>query len=120
MRSLFAQKVSLLNKGAKENGYADMSQLWIKEYEDIRFESKFDGLFTKIKPLYKQLHSYVRRQLKEFYGAKYFSNTTELIPAHLLGKFQVNFKWLQLKKVSEYQQNFLRCTHRKHVGPDLG
>ena len=86
MRSLFTEKVSLFNKGAKDSGYTDLSQNWIGDFEDADFESKFDALFVQIKPIYEQLHAYVRRRLINFYGENYFNNGSRFIPAHLLGK----------------------------------
>ena len=86
MRSIYAKTVEINNNGARENGYKDLSERWIEDYEDDEFEKKFDDLFNEIKPLYQQLHAYVRRKLNGFYGKHYTSDHDEsLIPAHLLG-----------------------------------
>lgn len=86
MRQTFTQLVDMRNKAARENGYKDLSEKWIEDFEDENFESNYDSLYEQIRPLYEQLHSYVRRKLKNFYGSKYPQNLNpNLIPAHLLG-----------------------------------
>lgn len=52
-------------------------------YEDPTFESQLENIFEEIRPLYQQIHAYVRHALK----AKYGDLITEegLIPMHLLG-----------------------------------
>jgi peptidyl-dipeptidase A len=86
MKSLYKEAVAFNNKKAKENGYKDLSVLWLEDFEDDKFEKKLDKLFNQIKPLYEQLHAYVRRKLKNVYGKNYPSTHNQsLIPAHLLG-----------------------------------
>lgn len=45
-----------------------------------------ERLWRQIKPLYLQLHSYVRRKLREHYGSSVVTRRGP-IPAHLLGTF---------------------------------
>ncbi|RNA14455.1 angiotensin-converting enzyme-like [Brachionus plicatilis] len=86
MRHIYARTVEINNKASKENGYKDLSERWIEDFEDDEFEAKYDELFLRIKPLYSQLHAYVRRKLKGVYGLNYPENhDPKLIPAHLLG-----------------------------------
>ena len=86
MKILYKEAVALNNKKAKENGFKDLSVLWLEDFEDAKFEKKLDKLFNEIKPLYQQLHAYVRRKLKNVYGKNYPSTHNQsLIPAHLLG-----------------------------------
>lgn len=86
MRPIFAETVKLLNKDARENGYADLSVRWLEDFEEENFEKTFDDLFEQIKPLYDLLHSHVKRRLDAYYGAKYQANhNSSLIQAHLLG-----------------------------------
>lgn len=88
MRDIYTQTISLRNNAARENGYKDMSERWIEDFEDENFEKNYDSLYEQIKPLYEQLHAYVRRKLRDFYGSNYPQNFNQkLIPAHLLGKF---------------------------------
>jgi hypothetical protein len=41
-------------------------------------------LLEELKPLYQELHTYVRRQLRQLYGEEKFPQTGH-IPAHILG-----------------------------------
>jgi peptidyl-dipeptidase A len=85
MRDIYTQIVELENRAARENGYNDLSQNWIEDFEEDDFEKTYDDLFKKIKPIYDQLHMYVKNRLKKFYS-NYWKNYDEnLIPEHLLG-----------------------------------
>ncbi|CAF0958975.1 unnamed protein product [Brachionus calyciflorus] len=85
-KNIFTEFVGLFNKASRESGYKDASEFWIAEYEDPNFEKNYDTWFNEIKPLYVQLHAYVRRKLKKFYGDKYpKNNKPKLIPAQILG-----------------------------------
>lgn len=86
MRQIYTQTVQIQNKGARENNYQDLSERWIEDFEDSDFEQHAEELFDEIKPLYEQLHAYVRRKLKNLYGSNYAANhDPKLIPAHILG-----------------------------------
>lgn len=86
MRQTFAEVVKIKNKNAKENNYKDLSDNWLEEFEDDKFEPKYDQLFSQLSPLYEQLHAYVRRKLSKTYGSKYSpDHNSKHIPAHLLG-----------------------------------
>ena len=65
-------------------GYEDEGDRWRQLYEDDTFKQDIEDLFQQVKPLYKQLHAYVRRNLKKQYGEKYFPKGGH-IPAHILG-----------------------------------
>ena len=86
MKDLYLQTVELNNKKSRENGFRDLSENWIEDFEDPNFEQNYDSLFFQVKPFYEQLHAYVRRKLKSFYGKHYPSTHDDsLILAHLLG-----------------------------------
>ncbi|CAF0741045.1 unnamed protein product [Brachionus calyciflorus] len=86
MRDIYTRTVEIRNKAARENGYKDLSEKWMEDFEDDNFEKNYDDLFEQIRPLYEQLHAYVRRKLKNVYGSKYPPTLNpKLIPAHLLG-----------------------------------
>lgn len=86
MRSIFAQTVEIQNKAARDNNYTDLSDYWIDDFEDPNFEANAADLFAKIKPLYQQVHTYVRHKLDQVYGSNYPKwHDPNLIPAHLLG-----------------------------------
>jgi peptidyl-dipeptidase A len=86
MRPLFEREVELANEGAKDLGYADLSELWRSQYdmEPDAFSAELDRLWAQIKPLYDSLHCYVRGELNEQYGDEVAPKTGP-IPAHLLG-----------------------------------
>ncbi|MDD8058316.1 M2 family metallopeptidase [Shewanella metallivivens] len=86
MRPLFEREVELANEGAKDLGYADLSELWRSQYDmkPDEFSAELDRLWNQIKPLYDSLHCYVRGELNEQYGDDVAPKTGP-IPAHLLG-----------------------------------
>lgn len=86
MRPLFQREVELANEGAKDLGYANLSELWRSQY-DMKpddFSQELDRLWGQVKPLYESLHCYVRGELNKEYGNT-VAPTTGPIPAHLLG-----------------------------------
>ena len=83
MKDLYAQRISLSNKVARADGHTDFSQIWMEDFKTDDFESIYDKLFEQIKPMYQQLHAYVRRKLRNFYGNDKVNS--KYIPAHLTG-----------------------------------
>lgn len=53
--------------------------MWLEAYEDDNFIAKVDAAWAEIEPLYAELHTYVRRKLKEKYGDK-MDDSDNLIP----------------------------------------
>jgi peptidyl-dipeptidase A len=86
MRPLYREFVSLANAGAAANGFADDGQFWRSFYDmpAADFGQLVESLWHEVKPLYVELHAYVRARLVEFYGEKVV-NKSAAIPAHLLG-----------------------------------
>ena len=68
------------------SGYQNKADFAIDDYEMEGFEEEVAHLWEQVKPLYIQLHTYVKRNLMEAYGPERFPNTGH-IPAHLLGYF---------------------------------
>jgi peptidyl-dipeptidase A len=86
MRKTYEKAVAIRNKAARENGYNDLNEYWIENFEDVYFEKNFDALMEEILPIYQQLHKYVRRKLDAVYEKNYPKNhNPKLIPAHILG-----------------------------------
>lgn len=85
MRKDYTRLVELSNKGAKELGFTDTGALWRSAYDmpPDDFAKELDRLWEQVKPLYTQLHAYVRWKLREKYGDAVPANGP--IPAHLLG-----------------------------------
>ncbi|RKG91959.1 M2 family metallopeptidase [Corallococcus terminator] len=86
MRPLYTQLVSLSNAGAKDIGFNDLGTLWRSGYDmpPADFEKEAQRLWGQVKPMYDELHCYVRGRLAKQYGeAKVPAGKP--IPAHLLG-----------------------------------
>jgi len=86
MRPLFERMVSLGNEGAKEIGFSDLGDLWRSGYDmqPEAFEKETDRLWAQVKPLYDDLHCYVRGRLAKHYGEDKVP-AGKPIPAQLLG-----------------------------------
>ncbi|MFP2895312.1 M2 family metallopeptidase [Corallococcus sp. 4LFB] len=86
MRPLYTQLVDLSNAGAKDIGFNDLGTLWRSSYDmpPEDFEKEAQRLWGQVKPMYDELHCYVRGRLAKQYGeAKVPAGKP--IPAHLLG-----------------------------------
>jgi peptidyl-dipeptidase A len=85
MRDMYARYVDLANEGAKELGFANVSDLWRARYDmtPAEFEAEVDRLWGQVEPLYRELHCFVRGKLVAKYGKKVPAEGP--IPAHLLG-----------------------------------
>lgn len=84
MRDNYEIYVNLMNRVATENGFKNAAELWQDEFEVDNFEEIIDKLWLQVKPLYDDLHTYMRYQLISIYGEK-INRSDENIPAHLLG-----------------------------------
>jgi peptidyl-dipeptidase A len=82
----FERYVTLANKGAQEIGFADLGQQWRSGYDMApdQFEAETERLWAQVKPLYDELHCYVRARLRKQYGADKIPEKAP-IPAHVLG-----------------------------------
>ena len=66
-------------------GFKNAADMWLENYSDSEtFAEDVDKLWDQIRPLYEQLHAYVRRQLRKQYGESKIGKN-DPIPAHLLG-----------------------------------
>ncbi len=70
MQKDYARMVEIINEGSKELGYADTGALWKAGYDMPAddFTKEADRLWNQVKPLYDELHCYVRAGLNEQYG----------------------------------------------------
>ena len=66
--------------------WTDTGAYWRSWYEVDDFQEQLENLYNQLKPLYNNLHAYVRKKLREQYGQDKISATGP-IPAHLLGKY---------------------------------
>ncbi|XP_061401531.1 angiotensin-converting enzyme-like [Musca vetustissima] len=83
-RKSFERYIELNAKSAKLNNFTDGAEVWLDEYEDDTFEQQLEAIFEDIKPLYEQVHGYVRYRLNQFYGDDVVPKNGPL-PMHLLG-----------------------------------
>ncbi|XP_050739110.1 angiotensin-converting enzyme-like isoform X1 [Eriocheir sinensis] len=84
LRQQYLRYVELANEAARLNGFNDAGEFWRSDYEIDDFSEQLDLLWEQLRPLYQQLHSYVRARLVERYGEEVVP-TNGPIPAHLLG-----------------------------------
>jgi len=100
MRADYARFVELSNKGAKELGFADTGAMWRSKYDmpADAFSKELDRLWDQVRPLYLQLHAYVRLKLRQKYGD--VVPETGPIPAHLLGNIWAQ-DWTNLESLVE-------------------
>lgn len=84
VKDLFQKYVELSNMAATLNNFTDNAAYWMKDYEAEDFPEQIETLWEQLKPLYLQLHAYVRRELRKKYGEEIVSKDGP-IPAHLLG-----------------------------------
>ncbi|HEX4446988.1 MAG TPA: M2 family metallopeptidase, partial [Polyangiaceae bacterium] len=86
MKDRYARYVALANEGAREIGYDDVGALWRAGYDmpPAAFEADIERLWGDVKPLYDELHCYVRSRLQAKYGKDKVPDHAP-IPAQLLG-----------------------------------
>ncbi|WP_198559831.1 M2 family metallopeptidase [Colwellia sp. 12G3] len=86
MKPLYTRQAELANEGAKGLGYKDLGAMWRSNYDMPAddFAKELDRLWGQVKPLYDDLHCYVRTELGETYGTDKVAQDKP-IPAHLLG-----------------------------------
>ena len=82
----FPRYVELANRGARELGFQDTGDLWRSKYDMSAeaFQQEVERLWEQVRPLYRELHAFVRRKLSERYGPDVVPPRGP-IPAHLLG-----------------------------------
>jgi len=85
MKKDYVRFAELSNEGARELGFADTGVMWRSKYDmpADAFPKELDRLWDQVRPLYLELHAYVRMKLHEKYGD--LVPATGPIPAYLLG-----------------------------------
>ena len=86
IRKDYQRFVELVNQGAKEMGFADAGEVWRGGYDmkPEEFSAETERLWAQVKPLYNELHCYVRGKLNAKYGDAVVPKDGK-IPSHLLG-----------------------------------
>lgn len=87
MRGDYARFAELVNRGAREMGFADAGEMWRSGYDmpPADFARETDRLWDEVKPLYEQLHCYARGKLDAKYGKDKGEVAGGMLPAHLMG-----------------------------------
>ncbi len=60
---MYLEYVELTNEAARLNGFRDGTEMKIESYESDTFVEEMDQTWRGLKPLYEQLHAYVRHKL---------------------------------------------------------
>jgi peptidyl-dipeptidase A len=70
MKDDYVRMVEIINEGASELGFADAGALWRSGYDMPAddFVKEADRIWDQVKPLYDELHCYVRAGLNKEYG----------------------------------------------------
>lgn len=93
LRSQYPIQFALLNESARLNGYPDFSSSIATNYEFPSYWNFLNETWGKIRPLYLQLHAYVRYKLREKYEA--YINKEGPMPMHLTGHiYGSSWDWL--------------------------
>jgi peptidyl-dipeptidase A len=85
MKDEYARFVELGNEGARELGFDDVGAIWKSRYDmtPAEMEGEVERLWQEVRPLYEQLHCYVRKRLHKKWGDKV--PATGPMPAHVFG-----------------------------------
>lgn len=95
-KHLFKEYVDLSNEAARLNNFTNNAEYWLNDYEDPQIRQQIESLWQQLRPLYLQIHAYVRFQLRKKYGD--IVSEKGPIPAHLLGNM-----WSQSwRNIAEY------------------
>lgn len=94
IRPFYLQYMSLINKGARLNNYTDAGDQMRKKYETDTFEQDMLALYEELDPLYRLVHAYVRKKLRQVYGDQVIPPRGPL-PACVLGDMWGRF-WTNL------------------------
>ncbi|XP_053975790.1 angiotensin-converting enzyme isoform X1 [Hylaeus volcanicus] len=84
IKDLYQQLVTLNNEAARLNNFTDAAEYWMFPYESPNLQQDIEEVWEMIRPLYEELHSYVRRKLRDLYGPEKIGSHAPL-PAHILG-----------------------------------
>lgn len=83
VKDMYETYVNLSNEAARSNNFTDMGELWLDDFESDDIREQLYNLWEQVKPLYLQIHAYVRYKLREKYGD--IVSEKGPLPAHLLG-----------------------------------
>lgn len=64
--------------------FSNAADFYSSQFDSPRFQDEMENVWQEILPLYEQIHTYVRRKLREFYGPDKINRNAPM-PAHILG-----------------------------------
>jgi len=70
-----------------------MGEYWLRKYESKTFRKDLEDLWEDVKPLYEELHAYVRHKLVSKFPEHVKADGS--LPAHILGKILSDSSWIQ-------------------------
>uniref|UniRef100_A0A182SJF9 Angiotensin-converting enzyme n=1 Tax=Anopheles maculatus TaxID=74869 RepID=A0A182SJF9_9DIPT len=70
VRKDFDEYVALNREAAQLNNFTSGAEYWLDAYEDDSFEQQVDAAIEQIRPLYEQIHGYVRYKLRNTFWEK--------------------------------------------------
>ncbi|XP_015174852.1 PREDICTED: angiotensin-converting enzyme [Polistes dominula] len=98
MKDLYQQLVTLNNEAARLNNFSDAAQYWMFPYESSNFQQDIENVWESIRPLYEELHAYVRKKLRDLYGPEKISGHAPL-PSHILGNIWAQ-SWTNIQDIT--------------------
>ncbi|XP_077271892.1 angiotensin-converting enzyme Ance-3 [Temnothorax americanus] len=84
IKDLYQQLITLTNDAARMNNFTDAAEYWMFPYESPNFQQDIDEAWETIRPLYEELHAYIRKKLRDLYGPEKIGGHAPL-PSHVLG-----------------------------------
>ncbi|KAG7190324.1 hypothetical protein KM043_006439 [Ampulex compressa] len=84
IKDLYQQLVTLNNEAARLNNFTDAAEYWMFPYESPSLQQDIESVWETIRPLYEELHAYIRKKLRDLYGPEKIGSHTPL-PSHILG-----------------------------------
>lgn len=84
--------------------FTDAADYWMFPYESPNFQQDVDEAWESIRPLYEELHAYVRRKLRDLYGPEKIGGHSPL-PSHILGTKSAKYLF-------QYFDYFISCVYR--------
>lgn len=104
IRPLFPEYIELSNYAVEDYDFSDYGEYSRSSFEMDDFPDQLDKIYSKIEPLYKLLHSYVRYKLRDIYN---LSENEGVLPAHVLGDLWAQ-QWHNIfEDIKPYKNNSL-------------
>ena len=97
MKPMYDDVIDVQNRIARDAGFDSAVESSNRDYEMPDVEAYADEIFDRLRPLYEQLHAFVRRKLREKYGPSKVPESGP-IPEHLLGDMHGR-NWIDLEDI---------------------